>query len=657
MLCCIDKHGTCDPAIIHAPDRKAVVFSGIVSAHFNKDSYVSFRYMSSYFANYHLRQKEALSYFPYIDYKQEQALVKHHLSSLLPIEEQKDISILYKDIETNLVQLVWESWLSTYGEVEHVPLFLSEDDITNKTIFLNALDTLMDYGLCITPYKAYIALAGLIEKIQSGEILKPYVFLGTPYGSMLEQLFLLLYTQCSADSVMGIIEPDDGNDLFGFSGNHAEKQIKNFIFSEQHTKGTFIGRSEREWRAEYRYKDFEPAAFQTAVKMNHVCLVVPANKYIIQAASEIQSANIPGAIGFTQEEYYTKNRLQYKLTLGLNQTDALLALGLQKKGQSWPEYIYEHTLHLLEYIAGHQTLVFDTETTGIEQGFIKILELAAVEVINGKIENCFDFYRSLNIIGNVPDVIADLTGITNEVLASRGLKEELFVDNIKSVLSAPCLVAYNSQYDIPAVGADIGYYPNSVIVDLLEIVRVLYPDISSYKLGDVANALELNGVNSHNALDDTKLTAELLLYILKNTQEERKKLKENALYLAVYQNMIHDMQEILTENGNEKLKEHLRNYIRKYPILADNKRFIRLSKLEAPRALAILYLNNKMIAPAGIPVRSVYSILRKTYDHCILCENFGTKYSDFVQDRSKGLLLQQKGNKIYVPQAVMNIDL
>ena len=41
--------------------------------------------------------------------------------------------------------------------------------------------------------------------------------------------------------------------------------------------------------------------------------------------------------------------------------------------------------------------------------------------------------------------------------------------------------------------------------------RQVFPRLSSYKLGNIIESLHLEGINSHDALDDTRATVQLAL--------------------------------------------------------------------------------------------------------------------------------------------------
>jgi DNA helicase-2/ATP-dependent DNA helicase PcrA len=74
---------------------------------------------------------------------------------------------------------------------------------------------------------------------------------------------------------------------------------------------------------------------------------------------------------------------------------------------------------------------------------------------------------------------------------------------------------------------------NGILVDSLAVARRLFPNLESHKLGDLLNEFGLEGVNSHNALDDVKATASLVHYmidILRIRLEEIDSLVDSDLY-------------------------------------------------------------------------------------------------------------------------------
>ena len=164
-------------------------------------------------------------------------------------------------------------------------------------------------------------------------------------------------------------------------------------------------------------------------------------------------------------------------------------------------------------------VIFDTETTGIEFGKDRIIELGAVSLENGKEVDCMDDLIRLPEGQCLPSFITDLTGITNEQLAEDGVEQETAVMDFCRLLDGaeqPLLVAYNAQFDLNFLYHFLRPYNKvgvlraprfldalTVYKDRRDYPHKLHNAIDAYALGDKA-------VNSHRAVDDARATVLLL---------------------------------------------------------------------------------------------------------------------------------------------------
>jgi DNA polymerase-3 subunit alpha (Gram-positive type) len=64
-------------------------------------------------------------------------------------------------------------------------------------------------------------------------------------------------------------------------------------------------------------------------------------------------------------------------------------------------------------------VVIDVETTGLEAGFNRIIEIGAVRIVNGV--TCKEFSTLVNPNCPIPEEIVELTGITPEMLFDQPL--------------------------------------------------------------------------------------------------------------------------------------------------------------------------------------------------------------------------------------------
>ena len=163
-------------------------------------------------------------------------------------------------------------------------------------------------------------------------------------------------------------------------------------------------------------------------------------------------------------------------------------------------------------------VVFDTETTGIEFGTDRIIEIGAAALENGEEQGGFNALIRLPAGQTLPHFITQLTGITDEQLRDEGVDDRTAAEGFCRLLDGaeqPLLVAYNAQFD-----PNFPYYllrPPGLL-SVLQKPRFLdaltvYRDRRDFphKLCNAIEAYGLTGVeNSHRAVDDARAAALLL---------------------------------------------------------------------------------------------------------------------------------------------------
>lgn len=164
-------------------------------------------------------------------------------------------------------------------------------------------------------------------------------------------------------------------------------------------------------------------------------------------------------------------------------------------------------------------VIFDTETTGIEFGKDRIIELGAVALEDGVETDSLNVLICLPEGESLPPFITELTGITDLQLLTEGVEQAEAVDAFCRLLDGaerPLLVAYNAQFDLNFLyhflrpSGQVGVLRAPRFLDALTVYRDRrdYPHklcnaIDAYGLGDQV-------VNSHRAVDDARATVALL---------------------------------------------------------------------------------------------------------------------------------------------------
>ncbi len=166
-------------------------------------------------------------------------------------------------------------------------------------------------------------------------------------------------------------------------------------------------------------------------------------------------------------------------------------------------------------------VLFDTETTGLQFARDEIIEFAAVVVErqNGEavVAEEYDELITLSPGGSVPPNIEQLTGITNEDIAQRGVsKEKVCADIARMFRGNTLLLAYNAHFDLSFLYYLLLRHGDPTILkgkDKLDLLTV-YKDRHSYP-HKLCHAIEVYGladqvVNSHRAVDDVIATVAVM---------------------------------------------------------------------------------------------------------------------------------------------------
>ena len=162
-------------------------------------------------------------------------------------------------------------------------------------------------------------------------------------------------------------------------------------------------------------------------------------------------------------------------------------------------------------------VIFDTETTGLDYSRDEIIEFSAVvlETRNGEavVTKEYDNLVTLSPGNTVPQMISDLTGISNEDIAARGIpKAQVCADIADMFRGNTLLLAYNAHFDLSFLFRD----GDPTILkgkDKLDLLTV-YKDRREYphKLCNAIESYDLSGkvVNSHRAIDDVLATVAVM---------------------------------------------------------------------------------------------------------------------------------------------------
>lgn len=156
-------------------------------------------------------------------------------------------------------------------------------------------------------------------------------------------------------------------------------------------------------------------------------------------------------------------------------------------------------------------VIIDTETTGLNCRFHRVIEVGAVKVSNGEITA--EYSTLINIPGDVPHLITQITGITKDDLNESGRDPEEVFHEVKEFIGLSTFVAHNVNFDYRFLNAEFGRY-NIPELDnpklcTVQVARKSNLPITNFRLTTIKEYLGLDW-QSHRALNDAMVCYELM---------------------------------------------------------------------------------------------------------------------------------------------------
>lgn len=192
---------------------------------------------------------------------------------------------------------------------------------------------------------------------------------------------------------------------------------------------------------------------------------------------------------------------------------------LNFKNYNFPEPFF----NLIDKWHNSRIIVLDTETTGTNVLKDEIIQIYAVEVINGKIVGDFHFYlRNTIPVGNS----AAVHGLTDDFLRDRGRDPAAVLKELRDFIHNDIVAGHNINFDLSMISENAKrrgiIFEFKEYYDTLDISKRLV-ESENYKLTTLARLLGLPAA-THDAKDDVLATAgllEVLVEKLKAGQEQR----------------------------------------------------------------------------------------------------------------------------------------
>ena len=169
-------------------------------------------------------------------------------------------------------------------------------------------------------------------------------------------------------------------------------------------------------------------------------------------------------------------------------------------------------------------IVADLEMTGLKPSRDKILEIGAVYVKNGEIQEEFQTFVNPEI--TIPQNIVELTGITDQ-MAVLGLSVAEAVEKFLVFAGELPIVGHNIRYDYEflkynAIQCDLKM--ENTVVDTLKLARQLLKEPEKKSLDALCEYFQIIREKNHRALEDARATGIIFEILKRQFQEEHQEM-------------------------------------------------------------------------------------------------------------------------------------
>ena len=180
------------------------------------------------------------------------------------------------------------------------------------------------------------------------------------------------------------------------------------------------------------------------------------------------------------------------------------------------------------YVENTTFVAFDTETTGFSPKKDRLVELGAVKFKDGEIIE--ERTWLINPKRSIPYWAQEVHGITYEMVKDKPVFEDVYPEFL-AFIDGCVLVAHNAPFDLRFLREEIQRnnleYPRNITIDSLRLFRAWYPDLSSHKLGDLAEYTKVDGGTFHRATDDSRY---IFLIFENGIKKQNRQLRLSDLY-------------------------------------------------------------------------------------------------------------------------------
>jgi DNA polymerase-3 subunit epsilon/CBS domain-containing protein len=167
-------------------------------------------------------------------------------------------------------------------------------------------------------------------------------------------------------------------------------------------------------------------------------------------------------------------------------------------------------------------VVLDTETTGLDARNARVVEIAAVHLEGGRLDERRSLRQLVNPGVPIPSQATEIHGIDNARVAGMPAFAAAW-PNISAFIGDSVMVGHSIGFDLGVLHnecnrSNLGWHPPPAL-DVALLARAAAPTLASYSLESLAAWLGIEVTGRHSALGDAILTGRIFIALLPRLRE------------------------------------------------------------------------------------------------------------------------------------------
>lgn len=168
-------------------------------------------------------------------------------------------------------------------------------------------------------------------------------------------------------------------------------------------------------------------------------------------------------------------------------------------------------------------VVFDLETTGISSSYDEVIEISGVKVRNHQVVD--EFTSLVNPGRPIPYGASQVNGITDAMVQNAPFFSEV-LGKFFEFLGDDVLVGHNiHNFDMRFIYRDAerfyGKVPENDYIDTLSVARNYLPQLTHYRLVDLASFYHISDRGAHRALNDCRMNQQIFEHLAKEMEKAK----------------------------------------------------------------------------------------------------------------------------------------